>query len=57
MSTGQRVLANVKNIDKPGVVRYVGLTKFSTGTWFGVELDEPGERGQILDNELTPFPT
>ena len=28
---------------RPGVVRYVGMTKFATGDWVGVELDAPGE--------------
>jgi hypothetical protein len=28
-------------LSKRGTVRYVGTTKFSKGTWVGVEYDEP----------------
>jgi len=28
---------------KLGVIQYVGLTKFATGTWIGVEIDTDGE--------------
>ncbi|RDD45439.1 CAP-Gly domain-containing linker protein 3 [Trichoplax sp. H2] len=34
---GDRVIASD---DKPGVVRFVGKTKFASGTWIGIELDE-----------------
>ncbi|KNC56325.1 dynactin [Thecamonas trahens ATCC 50062] len=32
-----------KGSSKMGVVRFVGPTKFATGTWVGVELDVPGK--------------
>ena len=27
-----------------GVVRFIGVTKFASGTWYGIELDHPDGR-------------
>ncbi|KAE9003474.1 hypothetical protein PF010_g14033 [Phytophthora fragariae] len=41
---------NVGNV--PGVVRYIGTTRFATGTWVGVELCEPkGKNSGTVDGE------
>ena len=40
-----------------GVVRFIGVTKFASGTWYGVELDSPDGRNngsvQGMGNALT----
>lgn len=33
--------------NKPGTVRYVGVTQFAEGVWVGVELDTPVGRYSI----------
>ncbi|ETM35117.1 hypothetical protein L914_17923 [Phytophthora nicotianae] len=41
---------NVGNV--PGVVRYIGTTRFATGTWVGIELCEPkGKNSGTVDGE------
>jgi dynactin complex subunit len=34
--------ATVEAKGKTGIVRFVGLTRFSTGKWVGIELPLPG---------------
>eukprot|EP00644_Phytophthora_capsici_P014349 jgi/Phyca11/503328/fgenesh2_kg.PHYCAscaffold_3_\ len=43
-------LINVGNV--AGVVRYIGTTRFATGTWVGIELCEPkGKNSGTVDGE------
>lgn len=39
VSVGQRVVIQGKLNLGPGTIRYVGLAKFQTGRWVGIELD------------------
>ncbi|GMF65244.1 unnamed protein product [Phytophthora lilii] len=43
-------LINVGNV--PGVVRYIGTTRFATGTWVGIELcEQKGKNSGTVDGE------
>lgn len=43
ISVGSRceVESSEQDFHKRGTVRYIGTTQFGTGTWVGVEYDEP----------------
>lgn len=38
---GDRVIVSSGMGSRPGVLQYIGETKFSPGNWCGVQLDEP----------------
>ena len=52
IAVGQRVKAS----GKIGTVRFIGITKFAAGEWFGVELDEPEGKNDGTTNGITYFP-
>ena len=42
-SIGDRVIVNTAHqvYNKPGYIRFIGMTHIQHGLWYGVELDEP----------------
>ncbi len=41
LSVGDRVIVSSGMGSRPGVLQYIGETKFAAGNWCGVQLDEP----------------
>lgn len=41
LAVGDRVIVSSGMGSRPGMLKYIGDTKFSTGIWCGVQLDEP----------------
>lgn len=41
LAVGDRVIVSSGMGSRPGVLQYIGETKFAPGNWCGVQLDEP----------------
>lgn len=41
MAIGDRVIVSSGMGSRPGILRFMGETKFAPGTWCGIQLDEP----------------
>jgi len=41
MTVGDRVIVSSGLGSRTGTLKYLGETKFSPGTWCGIQLDEP----------------
>jgi hypothetical protein len=55
LAVGARVSVKDKEEEYgPGVVRFVGATKFATGDWVGIELDSPSTSDAILMQSKEP---
>ena len=44
--SGDSVL--VTGVNKVGVIRFIGTTKFKPGKWIGIELDHPGGKNGTI---------
>lgn len=50
MAIGDRVIVSSGFGSRPGILKYMGETKFAPGNWCGVQLDEPtGKNDGSLD--------
>lgn len=52
MAIGDRVIVSSGLGSRPGILKYVGETKFASGNWCGVQLDDPsGKNDGTVDGE------
>lgn len=53
MAVGDRVIVSSGLGSRPGLLKYMGETKFAPGTWCGIQLDEPtGKNDGSVDDVM-----
>lgn len=52
LAVGDRVIVSSGLGSRPGILKYIGETKFATGNWCGVMLDDAtGKNDGVVDGE------
>lgn len=52
LAVGDRVIVSSGLGSRPGILKYIGETKFATGNWCGVQLDDAtGKNDGVVDGE------
>lgn len=52
LSVGDRIIVSSGLGSRPGILKYIGEAHFASGTWCGVQLDEPsGKNDGSVDNK------